>query len=163
MAIHHLEVSYCTSRLSLPRNFLKVVFPFSRGLIIMHTFRLTCGETCNNDTVCRSTQIWRHNNLFSKRDRQNGRHPIALTQGSKRDLISPFEFLRYNTNQYLHIQIPPDRLRRSHMMQYCWGYCELEYLWGYFEGTLLLLRAWYSCHSSCSVPSKYPQRYSNLQ
>ena len=25
--------------------------------------------------------------------------------------------------------------------------------WGYFEGTLQLLNAWYSCHSSCSVSS----------
>ena len=34
---------------------------------------------------------------------------------------------------------------------------------GTVEGTLQLLHAGYSCHSCCSVPSKYPQRYSNLQ
>ena len=53
----------------------------------------------------------------------------------------------------LHIQIPPDRLRRSHMMQYPWGYCKLEYHWEYFKGTMQLLHAWYVCHSNCSVPS----------
>ena len=31
------------------------------------------------------------------------------------------------------------------------------------EGTLQLLNAQYSCQSSCNVPSKYPQRYSNSQ
>ena len=31
------------------------------------------------------------------------------------------------------------------------------------EGTLQLLHAGYSCHSSCSVPFKYPQRYFNPQ
>ena len=32
---------------------------------------------------------------------------------------------------YEHIQIPPDRLHRSHMMQYHCGYCKFEYCWGY--------------------------------
>ena len=44
----------------------------------------------------------------------------------------------------VHIQILPDQLRRSHMTQYCWGYCS----WSTIEGTLQLLYAWYSCHSS---------------
>ena len=64
---------------------------------------------------------------------------------------------------HVHIQIPPDQLRRSHMMQYCWGYSNLVNHWSYSEGTLQLLHEQYSCHSSCSVPSKYPQWYSSLQ
>ena len=39
----------------------------------------------------------------------------------------------------IHIQIPPDLLSRSHIMQYQYGYCKLEYRWGYSEGTLQLL------------------------
>ena len=34
-----------------------------------------------------------YNKLTSIRDSQNGCQPIALTQGSKRDLIPPFNFL----------------------------------------------------------------------
>ena len=36
-------------------------------------------------------------------------------------------------------QIPPERLRGSHITQYRWGYCKSEYRWGYYEGTLTLL------------------------
>ena len=32
-----------------------------------------------------------------------------------------------------------DRLLRSHIMQYRCGYCKLEYLWRYYEGTLTIL------------------------
>ena len=32
-----------------------------------------------------------------------------------------------------------DRLRRSHITQYRYGYCKWQYLWGYYEGTLTLL------------------------
>ena len=53
----------------------------------------------------------------------------------------------------LHITIPANWLRRSHMMEYHWGYCKLEYCWGYFEGTLQLLHGWYPCHS-CSEESE---------
>ena len=49
---------------------------------------------------------------------------------------------------------------RSHMTQYCSGYCSCS---STVEGTLQLLHGQYSCHSSCSIPSKYPQQYSNLQ
>ena len=69
-------------------------------------------------------------------------------------------FIFVNQGISVHIQIPPDRQRRSHMMQYRWGYCKLEY-WGYFEGTLHLPWQLYRSCSNYSVPSKYPQRYSN--
>ena len=42
-------------------------------------------------------------------------------------------------SQYLHIQIPPHRLRGSHITQYRWGYCKSKYCWGYYKGTLTLL------------------------
>ena len=32
-----------------------------------------------------------------------------------------------------------DQLRRLHVTQYHCGYCKLEYVWGYYEGTLMLL------------------------
>ena len=41
----------------------------------------------------------------------------------------------------VHIQIPPDWLRRSHITQYQFDYGKLEYLWGNTEGTLPLLLA----------------------
>ena len=55
---------------------------------------------------------------------------------------------------YLHIQIPPDRLCGAHITQYHCGYCKLNYRWEYFEGRLRLQHARYSCHSSCSIPSR---------
>ena len=39
----------------------------------------------------------------------------------------------------IHIQIPPDRLHRSHITQYRCGYYRLQHHWGYYEGTLQLL------------------------
>ena len=41
------------------------------------------------------------------------------------------------------------------------GYIGL--IWGYFEGMLQLLWQEYHACNSCSIPSKYPQWYSNLQ
>ena len=56
-----------------------------------------------------------------------------------------------------------NRLHRSHMTQYRWGYCSWEYRWGCFEGTLQLL--WQNKHScrSCSVSSKVPSTVLQLQ
>ena len=45
-----------------------------------------------------------------------------------------------------------DRLCRSHIMYYRCGYCMLEYLWGYYEGTLPLL--WHA-YQAC-ITLKYP-------
>ena len=41
----------------------------------------------------------------------------------------------------LHIQIPPDQLRGSHITRYRCGYCKSQYHWGYYEGTLQGLHA----------------------
>ena len=40
------------------------------------------------------------------------------------------------TSGNIHIQIPPDWLRGSHITQYHCGYCESEYRWRSYEGTL---------------------------
>ena len=45
----------------------------------------------------------------------------------------------------IYIQIPPDRLHRSHMTQYCQGYCELQYSQKYcMQGTPVTVGVVYS-------------------
>ena len=60
------------------------------------------------------------------------------------------------TIMWVHVQIPPYHLHRSHtcITEYHWGYCEVKYLWRYAaaNGTTAL------CGSSCRSSS----RYSNL-
>ena len=47
-----------------------------------------------------------------------------------------------------------NRLHRSHITQYHWCYCKMKY----YSATACTV----PCHGGCSVPSKYPQQYSNL-
>ena len=57
----------------------------------------------------------------------------------------------------IHIQIPPGRLRGSHITEYRWGYYKSEYRWGYYEGALTLLWLELLCiqklQSTLKVPS----------
>ena len=69
-----------------------------------------------------------------------GQHNICL--GLIRILKPESDLKEFNLSKsctFFHLQIPPDRLLRSHITQYRYGYCKLEYLWGYYECTLRLL------------------------
>ena len=82
------------------------------------------------------------------------RRPVSDGEGSSSTATSLwFHICRWL--MHLHIQIPPDLLRRSHVTKCCWGYCKFEYLWGYFEGTLQLLWQEFLACSSCRVPTTY--------
>ena len=67
-------------------------------------------------------------------------------------------FDEFDSHGHVHIQIPPDRLRRSPITQYRCGYCNWKYHWGYYAATAYVV-------ASVTVASEYPQtqRYSNLQ
>ena len=54
-------------------------------------------------------------------------------------------------NSTIHIQIPPEWLGGSHIMQYRCGYCESKYPWGYCKSTLQLCAA-----ALVTVASEYP-------
>ena len=69
--------------------------------------------------------------------------------------IQPTSALFWCDESYIQIQIPP-----TGYLGLIWcstAEATLVYRWGYFEGMLQLLHARYSCHSSCSIPSKYPR------
>ena len=48
----------------------------------------------------------------------------------------------------------PDKLHKSHIIQYLCGFCKLQCTYC-MHGSF--------CYSSCKAPSEYPQRYSNMQ